>query len=337
MLHASESHKIHFHSQEDSWLVLLDSNNYDLECFKILSSYLPKQQVVILSKASQPISEIIKNEPRIIDGGTFDNLSDLDERSWAGVILGTKLTLSNLETLSLIKLRLKNIPFYHMCDMWESLWSKLPPSLLDGHWFVTSSRLQDANSLRIKRLMDVLISTLLLILLLPLMLLVVAAIKLDSPGKIIYSQLRTGQNGKPFKVYKFRSMYEDSENDGAKWAALGDNRVTRIGYWLRILRIDELPQLWNVLRGEMSLIGPRPERPEFDAKLKEAIPYYELRYFIKPGISGWAQVLYPYGASVEDSYEKLAYDLYYIKNYSLWLDLVIFFKTIAVVLGGSGR
>ena len=214
---------------------------------------------------------------------------------------------------------------------------KLPPSLLDGHWFVSNSRLQDVNSLRIKRLMDVLISMILLILLFPLLLLVAAAIKLDSPGKIFYSQLRNGQNAKPFKIYKFRSMYRDAENGGAKWAAVGDVRITRVGYWLRILRIDELPQLWNVLRGKMSLIGPRPERPEFDAKLKEAIPHYEFRYLIKPGISGWAQVLYPYGASVTDSYEKLSYDLYYIKNYSLWLDLVIFFKTIAVVLGGKGR
>lgn len=215
--------------------------------------------------------------------------------------------------------------------------SKLPLSLIDGHSFLTSSRFQDVNILIIKRLMDVLISILLLIFLFSLMLLVAAAIKLDSPGKIIYSQLRTGQNGKPFKIYKFRSMYEDAENDGVKWASLGDARITRIGYWLRVLRIDELPQLWNVLSGEMSLIGPRPERPEFDVKLKNVIPNYELRYLVKPGISGWAQVLYRYGASVEDSYEKLAYDLYYIKNYSLWLDLVIFFKTIAVVFGGNGR
>jgi exopolysaccharide biosynthesis polyprenyl glycosylphosphotransferase len=336
MLHAPKFQEIKYQPQE-RWLVLINCNDYDLECFKILLNYLPKLKAVILHKTPQLIPELIKNKPHIVDGGDFNKLADLDEKSWAGVILGTKLDLSDLETLSLTKIRLKLTPVYHVCDMWESLWSKLPPSLLDGHWFVANSRLQNANSLRIKRLMDVLISTLLLIFLLPLLLLVAAAIKLDSSGKIFYSQLRTGQNGKPFKVYKFRSMYEDAEKGGVKWAAVGDSRITRIGYWLRILRIDELPQLWNVLRGEMSLIGPRPERPEFDAKLKEAIPYYDLRYLIKPGISGWAQVLYRYGASVEDSYEKLAYDLYYIKNYSLWLDLVIFFKTIAVVLGGNGR
>jgi exopolysaccharide biosynthesis polyprenyl glycosylphosphotransferase len=178
---------------------------------------------------------------------------------------------------------------------------------------------------------------LLSVLLLPLMVIVGLIIKLDSPGPIFYSQLRTGLYGKPFRVYKFRSMYQDAEKKGAQWAIQRDPRITRVGYWLRVLRIDELPQIWNVLSGEMSLIGPRPERPEFDVKLKEAIPYYEMRYLVKPGITGWAQVLYPYGASLEDAYEKLAYDLYYIKNYSLWLDMVIVLKTIRVVLLGKGR
>ena len=175
------------------------------------------------------------------------------------------------------------------------------------------------------------------VLLLPLMVIVGIVIKLDSPGPIFYSQLRTGLYGKPFRVYKFRSMSQDAEKKGAQWAIQRDPRITRVGYWLRVLRIDELPQIWNVLSGEMSLIGPRPERPEFDVKLKEAIPYYEMRYLVKPGITGWAQVLYPYGASLEDAYEKLAYDLYYIKNYSLWLDIVIVLKTIRVVLLGKGR
>jgi lipopolysaccharide/colanic/teichoic acid biosynthesis glycosyltransferase len=169
------------------------------------------------------------------------------------------------------------------------------------------------------------------------MLLVALAIKLDSPGPIFYSQQRTGLNGKTFKVHKFRSMYQDAEKRGVQWAQERDPRITRVGYWLRLMRIDELPQVWNVVKGEMSLIGPRPERPQFDAQLKEAIPYYDIRYLVKPGITGWAQVLYPYGASIEDAYEKLSYDLYYIKNYSIWLDIAIFFKTIRVVLLGKGR
>jgi lipopolysaccharide/colanic/teichoic acid biosynthesis glycosyltransferase len=132
-------------------------------------------------------------------------------------------------------------------------------------------------------------------------------------------------------------MYQDAEKRGAQWAGKQDPRITKVGRWLRLTRIDELPQIVNVLRGEMSLIGPRPERPEFDLKLREEIPYYDLRYLVKPGITGWAQVMYPYGSSVEDAYEKLAYDLYYIKNYSLALDLAIFFKTIRVVILGKGR
>jgi exopolysaccharide biosynthesis polyprenyl glycosylphosphotransferase len=192
-------------------------------------------------------------------------------------------------------------------------------------------------SMKLKRVADLILTGVLLILVSPVMLLAALAIKFDSPGSVFYSQLRSGLYGKPFKVYKFRSMYQDAEKRGAQWSSQRDPRITRVGYWLRVMRIDELPQIWNVLCGEMSLIGPRPERPEFDVKLKEAIPYYEVRYLVKPGITGWAQVMYPYGASIEDAYEKLAYDLYYIKNYSLWLDLAIAFKTIRVVLLGKGR
>ncbi|MBD2151097.1 exopolysaccharide biosynthesis polyprenyl glycosylphosphotransferase [Pseudanabaena sp. FACHB-1277] len=331
------ANKLKYGGQNQKWLILLGSDDYDLECAKILLNHLPSRQVVVLSSCLQLVAKLVKNNPQVIDGGNFDILSNLEHHSWAGIILGAKATLSDSETLSLIKLKLNYVPVYHICDVWESLWLKLPPSLLDANWFVASSRFQYANFLKFKRLIDILVSMLLLIILLPLMLLVAVAIKLDSPGEIIYSQLRNGRNGRVFKIYKFRSMYTDAEKTGVKWTSIGDSRITRIGYWLRTLRIDELPQLWNVLIGEMSLIGPRPERPEFDVKLKNAIPYYQLRYLVKPGISGWAQVLYPYGASVEDAYEKLAYDLYYIKNYSLWLDIVIFFKTIKVVLCGKGR
>jgi exopolysaccharide biosynthesis polyprenyl glycosylphosphotransferase len=177
-----------------------------------------------------------------------------------------------------------------------------------------------------------------LLLLSPVMIVAAIAVKLDSPGPVFYSQMRNGCHRNPFWVRKFRSMYQDAEQrGGAQWAQKSDPRITRVGNVLRLTRIDELPQIWNVLTGEMSLIGPRPERPQFDEKLAEAIPYYNLRYLVKPGITGWAQVMYPYGASVEDAYEKLSYDLYYIKNYSIWLDLAIGFKTIRVVLLGKGR
>jgi lipopolysaccharide/colanic/teichoic acid biosynthesis glycosyltransferase len=163
-------------------------------------------------------------------------------------------------------------------------------------------------------------------------------IKLDSPGPVLFKQVRVGKGDKEFIIYKFRSMRRDAEQkSGAVWARENDNRITRFGQFLRKSRIDEIPQLFNVLMGSMSLIGPRPERPEFVKDLKKVVPYYAERHFVKPGITGWAQVCYPYGASVEDAFEKLRYDLYYIKNYSLWLDFKIMFKTVSVMLKKMGR
>jgi lipopolysaccharide/colanic/teichoic acid biosynthesis glycosyltransferase len=163
-------------------------------------------------------------------------------------------------------------------------------------------------------------------------------IKLETPGPAIFSQERVGLLGRRFNVYKFRSMRQDAEiKTGPTWARENDDRITKVGNFLRKARLDELPQVWNVLCGDMSFIGPRPERPYFVDLLKSKIRYYELRHYVKPGITGWAQVMYPYGASVEDSYRKLQYDLYYAKNISLQLDLLILLKTIKVVAAGQGR
>ncbi|HAZ61722.1 MAG TPA: sugar transferase, partial [Gammaproteobacteria bacterium] len=185
---------------------------------------------------------------------------------------------------------------------------------------------------------DILVSGIVLVLAAPLMLLTVLAIKLESGwrGTIIYRQRRVGLNGEVFEVLKFRSMREDAERDGARWASRNDDRITRVGRCIRRCRIDELPQLLNVLRGDMSFVGPRPERPEFVHQLEERLSFYRLRHCVKPGITGWAQVCYPYGASFEDSREKLQYDLYYIKNHSLFLDLHILAETLEVVLWGKG-
>ncbi|NMC75077.1 MAG: glycosyl transferase, partial [Geobacteraceae bacterium] len=167
--------------------------------------------------------------------------------------------------------------------------------------------------------------------------LIALAIKATSPGPVLFRQVRTGMHEKEFVLYKFRTMRTDAESGtGAVWAQKDDPRVTPIGKFLRKSRLDELPQLLNVLKGDMSFIGPRPERPEFVEKLKEQVPYYSHRHFVKPGITGWAQIKYPYGASVEDALEKLRYDLYYIKNLSLTLDLLIFFETIKVILYSRG-
>jgi exopolysaccharide biosynthesis polyprenyl glycosylphosphotransferase len=177
----------------------------------------------------------------------------------------------------------------------------------------------------------------LLILALPVMLLAAVAIYLESGLPIIYRQERVGRGGRTFMCLKFRSMRADAEKDGvARWAAAGDSRITRVGRIMRKTRIDELPQLINVLRGDMSLVGPRPERPCFVSKLKEQIRFYDVRHSVKPGLTGWAQVRYSYGASVEDASKKLEYDLYYVKNHSLFLDVLILVETVRVILFREG-
>ena len=171
---------------------------------------------------------------------------------------------------------------------------------------------------------------------LPIVILTAVLIKLESRGPVFYKQERVGKNGRTFTLIKFRSMRVDAEADGPVWASKGDDRTTRIGRVIRKIRVDEIPQFWNILRGEMSFVGPRPERPHFVAQLAQEIPYYEQRHLIAPGLTGWAQIKYPYGASIEDARQKLQYDLFYIKNYSLVFDAIILFETIKIILFGRG-
>ena len=207
-----------------------------------------------------------------------------------------------------------------------------PRDLLVGRGFV-SGRLTDG----LKRVSDIAAALLLLLTAMPLMAITALAIKIDGPGPVFYRQQRTGQHGKPFVLYKFRSMTVNAEAGGEPlWALKHDPRITRLGRVIRATRIDELPQLANVLHGEMSMVGPRPERPHFVEQLTRAVPFYSQRLYVKPGLTGWAQVNYPYGASVEDAREKLAYDLYYVKNRSFLLDLSILVSTVRVVLYREG-
>jgi sugar transferase (PEP-CTERM system associated) len=188
-----------------------------------------------------------------------------------------------------------------------------------------------------KRTVDLAAALILSILYMPLMIAIAVLVKLDSKGPIIYAQKRLGRNKRPFYLYKFRSMVADAEKStGPIWCQDNDARITRVGKWIRSLRLDELPQLWNVLRGEMSFVGPRPERPYFVQQLEEVIPYYNERFTVKPGITGWAQISYGYGASEQDALEKLNYDLFYIKNMSLFMDLMIIGRTVKIVLFGHG-
>ncbi len=234
--------------------------------------------------------------------------------------------------------KLDGIEIVDAPTFYEQVTGKLFLEAMNPSWIVFSDGFK-VSSLRrlVKRGMDIVCGVTGLILIAPFVPLIALAIKLDSPGPVFYRQERVGVKEKPFMLYKFRTMRADAEQGtGAVWAQQNDRRVTRLGAFFRKSRIDELPQFFNILRGDMSMVGPRPERPEFVDKLKELIPYYSERHFVRPGVTGWAQVRYPYGASVDDAVEKLRYDLYYIKNLSLWFDLMIILDTVRVVLFRKG-
>jgi sugar transferase (PEP-CTERM system associated) len=220
---------------------------------------------------------------------------------------------------------------------YERITGKILVDDLKPSWLVFSDGFNASRVTRVvKRLFDLACAVAAFVVAAPLMLLTALAIRLDSPGPIFYCQERVGESGRRFTLCKFRSMRIDAEQGTPVWAADKDDRVTRVGRFIRLTRLDELPQLWNVLRGDMSFVGPRPERPFFVDQLAETIPLYMARHAVKPGITGWAQVKYRYGASVEDALEKLRYDLYYIKHLSLVFDLTILIDTVKVIVSGKG-
>jgi sugar transferase (PEP-CTERM system associated) len=238
----------------------------------------------------------------------------------------------------LLKLKSRGVRIQDGTDFYESITGKLPIESLRLGWLLFSPGFFVSRPFLIyKRVASVLISIPGLLLSLPLIPFIVLAIKLTSRGPVFYAQKRVGHNGSIFECYKFRSMRADAEADsGPTWADDDDPRITVVGRFLRMSRLDEIPQLWNVLKGDMSLVGPRPERPEFVEKLNQEILHYQLRHIVRPGITGWAQIRFRYGSSVEDSKEKLRYDLFYIKNMSPGLDFLIFFQTIKIILLGRG-
>ncbi|WP_455366971.1 TIGR03013 family XrtA/PEP-CTERM system glycosyltransferase [Kaarinaea lacus] len=241
----------------------------------------------------------------------------------------------------LLDCKLSGVDVIDLLGFYEREVGKIKLDVLNPSWLIFSDGFNQSHWFNFeKRTFDILVSLLLLFLVWPAMLLVALAIKLEEGPRapLIYRQVRVGQHWKLFNVYKFRSMRVDAEKNGAQWAQKNDSRVTLVGEFIRKVRLDELPQIFNVLKGDMSFVGPRPERPEFVTRLTEEIPYYAERHRVKPGITGWAQVCYPYGASQKDSLEKLQYDLYYIKNYTLFLDFVVILQTAHEVLWGkSGR
>ncbi len=237
----------------------------------------------------------------------------------------------------LLQCKMEGIAIDTGVTFYEGLTAKILVENVNPSWLIFSTGFKKCPMCNvIKRLLDILFSAFGLLVSLPITLSSALIIKFESPGPIFYTQERVGEMGLPFKVVKFRSMGSDAEKDGPVWAMQNDTRVTRYGAFIRKVRIDEIPQMWNVLKGEMSFVGPRPERPVFVEELTKSIPYYALRHTVKPGITGWAQILYPYGASEEDALRKLEYDLYYIKNITISMDLWIIFQTIKTVLFQKG-
>ena len=273
--------------------------------------------------------------------GTTDMLGELiKDGNIDRVVIAVRERRGTFPTETLLKMSLAGDVNIEECtSFFERASGKVHLDLLRPSWLIFAGRQKDT---RLKTAMREAIHRLLglagFILSLPISLITALLIKIDSKGPIFYKQERVGMNGKTFEVIKFRSMKTDAEKDGKPiWAKSDDDRVTRVGRVIRKIRVDEIPQFWNIIKGEMNFVGPRPERPHFVAQLAKEIPFYEHRHLVAPGLTGWAQNKYPYGASVEDAKQKLQYDLYYIKNQSLSLDLVIVFETVKTVLFGRGR
>ncbi|MDH5408746.1 MAG: TIGR03013 family PEP-CTERM/XrtA system glycosyltransferase [Gammaproteobacteria bacterium] len=261
--------------------------------------------------------------------------NDIDE-----IVLAVGERRKGFPMRDLLDCKMNGVDVVDMLGFYERETGKIRLDQLHPSWMVFSDGFtQSAFRVYMKRVFDILTSLILLVFSFPIIIIAMLAILIESRfrGPVIYRQIRIGEDGKPFQMLKLRSMHIDAEKDGlAQWAEKNDVRITRVGKFIRKTRIDELPQVINVLRGDMSFVGPRCERPHFVMQLSESIPYYEERHRVKPGITGWAQLRYPYGSSVQDAAEKLQYDLYYVKNYSLFLDILIMIESAEVVLFGKG-
>lgn len=270
--------------------------------------------------------------------GTYDNLCEIVEQFQVDTIaVCLEDRRSALPVQALLDCKTIGIEVVDGHQMYEEELGRLSIDQLRPSALIFSTGFKRrVLTMGMKRVVDIIISIVGLILTLPLWVAVALLIKLDSPGPVFYLQMRVGLRGQPYMIWKFRSMHVDAEKSGPRWAEKSDPRVSRVGRVLRKLRIDELPQLYNVLRGEMSLVGPRPERPVFVEDLRKKIPYYDIRHTVRPGVTGWAQTQFRYGSTAEDAHTKLQYDLYYVKNMTLKLDMRILTETMRVVLFGEG-
>ena len=279
--------------------------------------------------------------PQNINAPALGRLTDieaiLEEQDAHTIVVALTDRRGKLPLGTLINAKLRGIQIFDAIDFYERLTGRMlvarmrPSTIIFADGFVPGRATQF-----LKRVLDIAAATVLLVLAAPVMAAIAVAVAVSTPGPAIFRQARVGRLGRPFTMLKFRTMRQDAESDGARWAKEDDDRVTWVGRFLRKSRLDELPQLWNILLGQMSFVGPRPEQPMFVRTLRRAIPYYDQRHAVRPGLTGWAQVKYSYGASVEESEEKLEFDLYYIKRLSVAFDLTIMFETLRVMLTGRG-
>ncbi len=270
--------------------------------------------------------------------GTYDNLVEVVEKFHVHtIVVCIEDQRSVLPVQALLSCKTLGIEIIDGHQMYEEELGRLSIDRLRPSALIFSAGFKRrAITMGLKRVIDVVVAALGIVSFLPLYLFIGLLIKVDSVGPVFYRQMRVGLRGQPYMIWKFRSMYVDAEKGGPRWAEKRDPRVSRVGRILRKLRLDELPQLYNVLRGEMSLVGPRPERPVFVEELRKQIPYYDIRHTVRPGVTGWAQTQFRYGSSAQDAHTKLQYDLYYVKNMTLVLDVRILTETIRVVLLGEG-
>ncbi|HET6979195.1 MAG TPA: TIGR03013 family XrtA/PEP-CTERM system glycosyltransferase [Pyrinomonadaceae bacterium] len=275
--------------------------------------------------------------PRVI--GMTDQLDEIVQRENIDrIVVAMGERRGQLPTNKLLKLSLTGrVNIEEGATFYERITGRVSLNMLRPSWLIFTGRGRQAKISELSRnVVHWLVALVGAILSLPIVLVTAVLIKLESKGPIFYKQERVGKNGRTFTLTKFRSMRVDAEQAGPVWASKGDTRTTRVGRIIRKIRVDEIPQFWNILLGQMSFVGPRPERPHFVSQLAEEIPFYEQRHLIAPGLTGWAQIKYPYGASIEDARQKLQYDLFYIKNHGLFLDALIMFETIKIILFGRG-
>lgn len=275
--------------------------------------------------------------PRVI--GMTEELDEIVKREGIDrIVVAMGERRGQLPTNKLLQLSLAGqVTIEEGAAFYERITGRVSLNMLRPSWLIFTGRGRQAKLTELSRsIVHWLVAFVGAILSLPIVLITVVLIKLESRGPVFYKQERVGKNGRTFVLTKFRSMRVDAEQDGPVWASKGDSRTTRVGRVIRKIRVDEIPQFWHILKGEMSFVGPRPERPHFVAQLAEEIPFYEQRHLIAPGLTGWAQIKYPYGASIEDARQKLQYDLFYIKNQGLILDAIILFETVKIILFGRG-